>query len=98
MSDFDVVHHAAAHERDLAADFETDVDHLLNAMNGRSEARQDDAARRRARKFFDARNNGAFRRRITWALHVGGVTEEGKDSFVAVAREGMNVEAGAFDR
>jgi hypothetical protein len=67
-------------------------------MNGRREARQDHAARSRSRQFFDARNNGAFRRRVTGALDVGGIAEQRKDSFIPVASERMNIEAGAFDR
>src|SRR5262245_3019764 len=97
MRDFDVVHHAAAHECDLATYFEPDIDYLLNPMNGRRKARQDDTTRRRARQFFDARYHGAFGRCVAGALDVGGITEERKNPFVAVARERVNVEASAFD-
>jgi hypothetical protein len=38
VRDFDVVHHAAAHETDFASDHAGDIDYLLHAVNGTGEA------------------------------------------------------------
>src|SRR5580704_16127254 len=45
MCDFNIVDHAAAHERDFAPNAPGDVDHLLNAVNRGGETGKDDAAR-----------------------------------------------------
>ena len=97
MRDFDVVDHAAADERDFAADARGDVDHLLNAVNGRGKARQYHAPRRGAAKFFDARNDSALGGREARALDVGRVAEQRQHAFVAVARESVQIERRAVD-
>src|ERR1700676_1486310 len=97
MRDFDVVDHAAADESDFAADTAGDIDNLLDAMNGRSKARKDDAAGGAAAEIFDAGNDGAFRGSEAGALDVGRIAEKGEDAFVTVAGEGVEIERGAVD-
>src|ERR1700752_4429312 len=89
VGDLDVVDHAAADEGDFAADARGDVDHLLYAVDRRSEAGKDDAARGGAAKLFDARDDGALGAGKAGALDVGGVGEKSEDAFVAVAGEGV---------
>src|SRR5260221_681681 len=67
-------------------------------MNRRGKAGKDDAARGRAAKLFDARDDVALGASETGALDVGGVGEKGKDTFMAVAGEGVEVEGSATDR
>src|SRR5579862_5355792 len=98
VGDFDVVHHAAANEGHFTAHPEGDVNHLLNAVNGRRKAGKNNAARRRAREILDARNHGAFGWRVAGAFDVGGVGEKSEHAFVPITREGVNVESGAFHR
>ncbi len=97
VRDFDVVDHAAADESDFAADASSDVDHLLNAMDGGSETGKDDAARRGTAEFFDARDDGALGRSEAGALDVGGIAEKSEDAFGAVAGEGVEIEGSAVD-
>src|SRR6266478_8263992 len=97
VGDFDVVDHAAADESDFAADAGSDVDDLLNTVDGGREARQNDAARGGAAKFFDARDDVAFGAGEAGALDVGGVGEKREDAFVAVTGEGVEIKGGAAD-
>ena len=97
MRDFDVVHHAAADEGDFAVHAPGDVDDLLNALNRRGEAGENHAARRRAAEFFDARHDGALRRRVARALDVGAVAEKREHAFAAVPRKGVQIERRAVD-
>src|SRR6267143_745689 len=71
-----VVDHAAPDERDFPVHARSDVDDLLNAMNGRSEAGQNYAPRRGAAQFFDSRNDGPLRRRKAGAFHVCRIAEQ----------------------
>ena len=97
MRDFDVVDHAAADEGDFAIDARGDVDDLLDAVDAAGEAGEDDAARGGAAEIFEARDDGALGRSEAGALDVGGVAEERENAFVAVAREGVEIEAGAVN-
>ncbi len=92
VRDFDVVHHAAADETNLAADARRDVNHLLDAMDRGCEARNEHFARRRAEELFDARPDGAFRRRISGALDIRAVAEEREHAFLPISREGVQIE------
>src|SRR6267142_986186 len=67
-------------------------------MNGRSETGKDDAARSRTAKVFDARDDGAFRGRIAWALNVCRIGEESKDTLIAITSERRDVKAGSVNR
>ena len=57
-------------EGNFAADTRGDVDHLLNAMDGGSKTRKDDALGSGTRQFFDARNHRTLGRRNAGALDV----------------------------
>src|SRR5580692_4059516 len=48
VRDFDIVHHAAAHETDFASDHAGDIDYLLDAVNGTGEAGDENFGRRGA--------------------------------------------------
>jgi hypothetical protein len=95
VRDFDVVDHAAADEGDFAIDAGSDVDDLLDAVDAAGEAGEDDAARGRSAEVFESRNYGTFGRSEAGALDVGGVGEERENAFVAIARERVEIEAGA---
>ena len=95
VRDFDVVDHAAADEGNFAADASGDVDHLLDAVNGRGEAGKDDPARRGAAKLFDAGDDGAFGGSEAGALDVCGIAEKREDAFAAVAGESVEIEGRA---
>src|SRR5262249_48855372 len=88
---------AAADEGDFSPNAEGDVDDLLNAVNRGGEAGQNHATRRGAAELFDAGHDGAFRRGEARAFDVGGITEEREHSFVAVTREGVQVERSTVD-
>ena len=97
VRDLDVVHHAAADERDLAAGRRGDVHDLLDARNRRREAGDDHLARRRAREFLDARADRSLRGRVAGTLDVGAVAEQREHAFLAVARERVQVKRLAVD-
>jgi hypothetical protein len=97
VGDFNIVDHTAAYEGDFAADARGDIDHLLDPMDGRRKTRKDDAAWGGTAKFFDARDDVAFGAGEAGALDVGGVAEEGENTFVAVTSEGVEVEGSATD-
>src|SRR5208282_5371828 len=92
VSDFDVVDHTAADESDFAADPSSDVDDLLDAVDGGGETGKDNAPGRRAAEFFDARDDGALGGSEAGALDVGGIAEKGQDTFAAVAGESVEIE------
>src|SRR5438270_8182546 len=98
MGDLYVIHHAAADESDFAADAGGDVNHLLDAMDGRSEARKDDAAGSGATELFDARDDIALGAGETGAFHVGGIGKKSENAFMAVSSEGVKIERSAADR
>src|SRR5229473_2082835 len=95
VGNLDVVDHAAPDEGDFAVYARGNVDDLLNAVNGRSEAGQNHAPRRGAAKFFDARNDGALRGCKTGALHVRGIAEQRQHALVAIPGERVQIERGA---
>src|SRR6266852_2531835 len=73
VRNLDVIDHAAADEGNFAIYARGNVNHLLNSVNGGSEARENYAPRRRAAQLFNARNDRAFRRREARTLHVRGI-------------------------
>ena len=62
------------------------------------EAGDQHLARRRAAQLLDAVPHRAFRRRVARPLDVGAVAEQRQHAFLAVAREGVQVEGLAVDR
>src|SRR5882672_10966439 len=97
VGNLDVIDHAAADKRNFAVYARSNVNDLLNSMNGGSEARENYAPRRRAAQLFDAWNDRAFRRREARTLHVRGIAEEREHAFVAVLRERVKVKRRAAD-
>src|SRR5207245_11326392 len=95
VGNLDVVDHAAADEGDFAVDARGNVDDLLNAMNGGSEAGKNHAPRRRAAQFLNSRNDGALGWRESRPLHVGRVAEERQHAFASVFRESTTIPAHA---
>src|SRR6266404_5556969 len=87
----DVIDHAAADKGNFAVHPRSDVNDLLNSVNGGSETRKNYAPRRGAAQLFNARNDRAFRRREAGTLHVRGIAEEREHAFVAVLRERVKV-------
>src|SRR6267142_1514732 len=97
VRNLDVIDHAAADEGNFAIYARSNVNDLLNSVNGGSEARENYAPRRRAAQLFDARNDRAFRRREARTLHVRGIAEEREHAFVAVLCERVKVKRRAAD-
>ena len=87
-----VVDHAATDERHFAVHARGNVDNLLNAMNGRCEARQNHPPRRRAAELFNSWNDGPLRRRKAGAFHVRGVTEQRQHALVSILCERVQIE------
>src|SRR6266446_4213475 len=69
----DVIDHAAADKGNLAVHPRSDVNDLLNSVNGGSETRKNYAPRRGTAQLFNARNDRALRRREARTLHVLGI-------------------------
>src|SRR6266850_5599970 len=97
VRDFHVINHATADERNFAVHARSNVNDLLNSVNGGSEARQDHAARRRAAQLLDTRNNRPLGWRETGALDVCRIAEEREHAFVAVFCERMKIKRRAAD-
>src|SRR5690242_11795697 len=97
VRNLDIVNHAAPDERHFAVDAHGDINYLLDAVNGGSEARQNYATRRRTAQFFDARHNGALRRREARPLDVGRITEKSQHAFAAIFGERMQIKSRAID-
>ena len=91
VRDLHVVDHAAPDERHFAAHARPNVDDLLNAMNRRSEARQDHAPRRRAAQFFNSRNDSPLRWRKPGPLHVRRIAEQRQHSLRPVFGERVQI-------
>src|SRR6266850_4544895 len=75
VRNLDVIDHAAADEGNFAIYARSNVNDLLDSVNGGSEARENYAPRRRAAQLFNARNDRTFRRREARTLHVRGIAE-----------------------
>ena len=98
VRDLHVVDHAAPDERHFAAHARPNVDDLLNAMNRRSEARQNHAPRCRAAQFFNSRNDSPLRWRKPGALHVRRIAEQCQHSLRSVFGERVQIKRRAAHR
>ena len=92
MRDFRGGHHAAPHERDLAAVFLREIQNLLEPVNGAAEASDDQAPRRADEQIFQARTDGSLAFGVAGAVDVGRIRHEQQHAFFAVGGEGVQIE------
>ena len=91
VRDLHVVDHAAPDERHFAAHARPNVDDLLNAMDGRREARQDHTPRCRAAQFFNSRNDSPLRGRKPGPLHVRRIAKQSQHALSPVFCERVQI-------
>ena len=84
--------HAAAHQRDLAAEFLREIEDQLQAVNRGAEAGDEQAAFGAVENVFQARAHGALGIGIAGPVGIGGIGEQQQHAALAVIGQRVQIE------
>ncbi|MPM18809.1 hypothetical protein SDC9_65225 [bioreactor metagenome] len=96
--DLDCVFHAAPGNRNLAAIAGGHVDYLLDPVHVGGEGGDDDPLLAAAEQDVEAGADAALALGVAFALHIGGVAQQGKDPFLPQLSQAGQVHHSALDR
>ena len=96
--DVEVLAHRAAHERHLAVEFDGRVDHLLDAVDVRGEAGDDDAPLAAREDLVERGTDRRLGGHDAWAVGVGRVAAQAEDALGAELGEARDVGRAPVDR